>query len=96
MGIRLVVAMEALPGKRDEMIAQSVERAKEVRQEAGCVQFAYFQDVENPDSLMLLEKWADIDALEAHWARLRARPTQPAPLRTMLEMERYEYDAEGG
>ncbi len=96
MGIRLVVDMTALPGKRAEMIAQSAERAQAVRNEPGCVQFSFFQDIENPDSFVLLEKWADVAALEAHWARLRDRPAQAAPLREMLGMERYEYDDEGG
>ncbi len=96
MGIRLVVAMRALPEKREQMMAQSAARAKEVREEEGCVQFSFFQDIEDPDSFMLLEKWASQDALEAHWERLRARSAaEPRePLREMLGMERYEYEEE--
>ena len=93
MGIRLVVAMRALSEKREQMMAQSAARAKEVREESGCVQFSFFQDIEDPDSFMLLEKWASQEALEAHWERLRAAAPRE-PLREMLGMERYEYDDE--
>ena len=96
MGIRLVVSLEALPGKLELLLAQSAERAKEVREQPGCIEFSFFQDIENPDRLVLLEKWADQEALETHWEGLRARPAQPVALRQMLGMETYSYDDEGG
>lgn len=96
MGIRLVVSLEALPGKREQLLAQSAERAREVREQPGCIEFSFYQDIENPDRLMLLEKWADEDALQTHWMGLRARPVQPEAPRQMLGMEMYRYDEEGG
>ena len=91
----MVVSMEAMPGKREEMIAESAKRAQIVREEPGCVEFSFFQDIENPERFVLLEKWADQDALKAHGERLRARLAPPVALRQTLGMERYEYDAEG-
>ena len=91
MGIRLVVSMEVLPGKRDIFISESKENAARVQKEDGCIEFKYFQDIENPDTFMLLEKWRDQDALEQHWVGLRSRPQRSEEIRIMHGMERYEY-----
>ena len=66
MAIRIVVPMEAASGKRDELIGVFRTRAPKVRQESGCEEFELYQSTERPDQLILLELWADEDALKAH------------------------------
>ena len=37
-----------------------------VRAEDGCIQYDYTLSLEEPDTVVLLEKWRDSDALAAH------------------------------
>jgi quinol monooxygenase YgiN len=92
MAIRLVVTITAAAGKGSELAQAYVTRCAEAMKEPGCEQFEIFQSVANPDRLVLLERWADKGALDAH-ARLNS--TRP-PLRPELRMgsgerEDYEY-----
>ena len=73
MGIRLVVAMDAAPGKREELKAGFASLCPSVLEEPGCEQYELFQSIENPDRLVLLEQWTDQDALQIHGQRLRER-----------------------
>jgi quinol monooxygenase YgiN len=92
MAIRLVVTISAVPGKGAELAQTLRTRCADVMQEPGCEQFEAFQSVVNPDRLILLERWADQAALDAHAKLNSARP----PLRPELragsgEREDYEY-----
>jgi quinol monooxygenase YgiN len=92
MAVRLVVTITATPGKGSELAQAYRERCAEVMQEPGCEQFEVFQSVLNPDRLVLLERWADQAALDAHAQVNNTR----APLRPELragrgEREDYEY-----
>jgi quinol monooxygenase YgiN len=81
MTVRLVVTLTAAPGKGAELAKAFKTRAAEVIKEAGCEQFDVFQGVANTDQVVLLERWADQAALDAH-ARLNStRPPIPAELR---------------
>ena len=74
---RLVVPMEALPGKREELIRRFQTLCPEVRQEPGCEEYEVYQSVEHPDRVVLLELWRDEAALEAHFEVSRRRTTGP-------------------
>jgi len=92
MAIRLIVTVTAAPGKGSELGQAYKARCAEVMAEAGCEQFEVFQSVFSPDKLVILERWRDKTALDAH-ARLNS--TRP-PLRPELrvgtsEREDYEY-----
>lgn len=81
MAVRIIVSMSALPGKGTELARMRAPRAAEVRQEPGCEQFDLFQNTEDPDRLVLLERWTDEASLAAHAERNRERPTIGAALR---------------
>ncbi len=94
MSLRLVVFLEALPGKRDEMLAAYTLRCANVRQEPGCLEFEMYQNIEDPDRFTLLERWVDADALAVHGAR----PPEPGAVdvqtvRKAMGGERYEFEA---
>ena len=89
MAIRFVVYIEALSGHRDDVIASSAKRGRVVREQPGCQEFETYQSIERPDRFVLLEKWADEQALRAHWATI-PNTSGSAPTRQIIEMERYE------
>ena len=81
MPVRLVVSINAEPGKGSELAAVYRDRCAEVMKEPGCMQFEVFQSAVDPDRLALLELWADQAALDVH-ARVNAtRAPLPPGLR---------------
>ena len=68
MSIRLLISMSSVPGKSAEFIKARLPRSAEIRKDAGCEQFDVFQNVENPDQFLLVEKWKDEESLQAHYA----------------------------
>ena len=93
MQVRLVVTINAAPGKGAELAQAFKARCVECMREPGCEQFEVFQSVLNPDKLALLELWQDQAALDAH-ARLNAtRAPMPEGLRAGAgEREDYQYN----
>ena len=93
MSVRLVVSINAAPGKGAELAAAFRTRCAEVMQEPGCEQFEVFQSVLNPDKLALLELWKDQAALDVHAKVNITRPPFPAGLRAEGgSREDYEYN----
>lgn len=93
MAIRLVVTITANPGKGAELAQAYVGRCAEVLKEPGCEQFEIFRSAVNPDRLVLMERWADQAALDAHAAVNRTRPALRPELRAGTgEREDYQYN----
>lgn len=93
MAIRLVVTINAAPGKGSELAQGYKSRCAEVMSEPGCEQFEVFQSVVNPDKLTLLERWTDQAALDVHSKVNATRPPLPAELRVgTTEREDYQYN----
>jgi quinol monooxygenase YgiN len=93
MAIRLIVTINAAPGKGSELAQLYKARCTDIAKEPGCEQFEVFQSAVHPDKLTLLERWIDQAALDAH-ARVNAtRPPLPAELRAgTTEREDYVYN----
>jgi quinol monooxygenase YgiN len=90
MAIRLVVTITARPGTGSELAAAYQARCSEVMQEKGCEEFEVFQSLLDPDKLVVLERWSEEAALDAHARLNRTRP----PLRPDLRLgggEREDY-----
>lgn len=93
MQVRLVVTIDAAPGKGAELAQVFKARCAEVMQEPGCEQFEVFQSVVNPDKLALLELWADQHALDVHAKVNETRAPLPAGLRAPGgSREDYQYN----
>ena len=93
MAIRLIVTINAAPGKGSELAQLYKGRCADVMQEPGCEQFEVFQSVVNPDKLTLLERWTDQASLDVHGKINSTRPSLPAELRAgTTEREDYEYN----
>jgi quinol monooxygenase YgiN len=92
MSVRLVVTINAVPGKGAELAQVFRARCTDVMQEPGCEQFEVFQSVLNPDKLTLLELWKDQAALDVHAKVNTTRAPLPQGLRaTGGSREDYEY-----
>lgn len=91
MAVRLIVPIQAAPGKRDELIEAYRIRCQEVRsEEKGCEEYELYQSIERPDHLALLERWTDEAALSAHAELNKKRSNNLASLRTgHTYVERY-------
>ena len=96
MPVRLIISIQANPGKGADLAKAMEERCVRVRQEPGCQQFEVFQSVNNPEKLALLELWADQAALDAHAQSNAGAPPNPAEagLRAegVAQREDYEYN----
>jgi quinol monooxygenase YgiN len=93
MAIRLVVTINAAPGKGSELAHGYKARCAEVMSEPGCEQFEVFQSVVNPDKLAILERWTDQAALDVHSKVNSTRPSLQPELRVGRgEREDYQYN----
>ena len=93
MAIRLIVTINAAPGKGTELAQGYRARCAEIMNEAGCEQFEVFQSVVNPDKLAILERWRDQAALDAHAKLNSTRPSLLPELRVGRgEREDYQYN----
>jgi quinol monooxygenase YgiN len=93
MSVRLVVEINASPGKGAELAQAFRQRCRDVMKEPGCEQFEVFQSVLNPDKLALLELWKDQAALDVHAKVNETRAPLPAGLRGEGgSREDYEYN----
>lgn len=92
MAVRLVVQMNAAPGKGAELARVFRQRCLDVMKEPGCEQFEIFQSVLDPDKLTLLELWTDQAALDVHAKVNTTRAPLPEGLRAPgTSREDYEY-----
>ena len=92
MEIRLVVIIDAVPGKGAALARAFAERAIETRREDGCIQFEAFLSADNPDRVAVLERWRDQAALDAHAKLLKTHYPPLAPeLRSGMQREDYAY-----
>jgi quinol monooxygenase YgiN len=92
MSVRLIITLAAAPGKGAEFAAAFRTRCEEVMREPGCEQFEVFQSALDPDRLVLLELWADQDALDAHSKMNATRAPLPSGLRASTGGGREDYE----
>ncbi|HEV2300520.1 MAG TPA: putative quinol monooxygenase, partial [Stellaceae bacterium] len=81
MSVRLVITINATPGKGAEFARAFKPRCEESRKDAGCRQFEIFQSVFDSDKFVLMELWESEAALAAHAKVQAARPPLPEGLR---------------
>jgi quinol monooxygenase YgiN len=54
------------PEAREEAIAAATEMQRLSSAESGCQEYGFWFAVDDPDKLLLFERWDDLSALEAH------------------------------
>jgi len=75
--IHVVAVITAKPGKREEILRHFRANVPAVKAEKGCIEYGPAVDAENapglqtkcgPDTFLVIEKWASMDALKGHAA----------------------------
>ena len=75
--IHVVAVITAKPGMRDSILQAFRANVPAVRAEDGCIEYGAATDADNalafqtkcgPDTFLVIEKWASMDALKAHAA----------------------------
>lgn len=61
-------SVQARPEALDEVLRHSLEHVRRSRLEPGCLLHSVHQDVEDPNRVVFVEHWADLDALHTHFA----------------------------
>jgi len=59
--------VDTTPETVDEALALSLAHVRRSRREPGCLAHAVHRDVEDPYRLVFVERWADREALDAHF-----------------------------
>ena len=94
--VRLVIHLEAKPGKGAEFAKLFNARCEEMRKDKGCLEFQVYQDASNPDKFALLELWESQADLDAHAALNAKRPPVPGMAELRADgpgtREDYEYN----
>jgi quinol monooxygenase YgiN len=66
MAIRHVVTIQVAPGKAADFASAFGALQAIVQQEQGCEQYELFRSLDDPDKLVLLERWASQALLGKH------------------------------
>lgn len=64
--LMIVGTIDIEPGDRDEFIRLSAEAVRLSRAEQGCHAYVYALDPDDQGRLHLVERWEDMDCLQAH------------------------------
>ncbi|NES87987.1 MAG: antibiotic biosynthesis monooxygenase [Okeania sp. SIO1H6] len=62
-----VAVLKAQQGKFDELVAVLEELARQSRQETGALQYGFYRNQEDPNTILSFEEWQDTDVESAHW-----------------------------
>ncbi|MCB6184232.1 antibiotic biosynthesis monooxygenase [Leeia sp. TBRC 13508] len=64
--LHLLVMIEVQPGKRNEQIAAFESLRPHVLAESGCLHYELMADQSNENAFVIMEKWENQAALDAH------------------------------
>src|SRR4051794_35900817 len=73
MAIRHVVTIQVGPGKAADFASAFKALQASAQEEEGCEQYELFQSLDDPDKLVLLERWASQASLDKHMEAERTR-----------------------
>ncbi|HVV19723.1 MAG TPA: antibiotic biosynthesis monooxygenase family protein [Pseudonocardiaceae bacterium] len=75
MAIRHVITIQVAAGRMDEFVDAFRSVRDAVREEPGCEQYELFRGLDDPDRVVLLERWTNADLLERHMAAEQENPS---------------------
>ena len=66
MAVRHVVTIQVAPGRADDFAGAFRALQATAQQHEGCEQYELFQSLDEPEKVVLLERWASKDLLDKH------------------------------
>lgn len=81
------------PAQREQFLAARGEAMRRSRAEEGCLEYTFAADPLDPARVVLLERWASQEALDAHLAAPRPPSTSSGPSVEALSTTIRVYDA---
>lgn len=97
----MLVIAASLPIKAERLekvIEAAITMARATREEAGCIEYGFYQDLEDPNRIHVFEKWESGEALSAHFATPHMATFQAAigdAIAGAVSARRYEVASEG-
>jgi quinol monooxygenase YgiN len=73
MAIRHVVTIQVAPGKSASFASAFQPLQAVAQEEEGCQQYELFQSLDDPDKMVMLERWSSQKLLDKHMAEERTR-----------------------
>lgn len=99
MAIVVHIYYRGINGNARKFVQEMTEKGivKEIREEKGNLQYAYFYPAEDPESVLLIDRWEDQHALDVHHASLMMKDIIKLREKYDLHMqvERYNSDEQG-
>ena len=62
-----IAVLTAKDGRVDELIGTLAGLAEATRTEPGCIEYGFYRDVTNANTVISFERWVDTAAEDAHW-----------------------------
>ena len=62
-----IAVLPAKEGRIEDLLAALQTLADATRQEPGCIEYGFYRDTENPNTVLSFERWADAAAEDSHW-----------------------------
>ncbi|MEN1678031.1 MAG: putative quinol monooxygenase [Planctomycetota bacterium] len=84
-----VYTIAVLPAKAaaaDALLAELRTLADATRQEAGCIEYGFYREAADSNTVLSFERWVDQDAEDAHWQTPHLKHALGA-MQTLLETE---------
>ncbi|HEY7048938.1 MAG TPA: antibiotic biosynthesis monooxygenase family protein [Jatrophihabitantaceae bacterium] len=73
MAIRHIVTIQVAPGRAAEFAGAFTALQSTAQREEGCEQYELFQSLDDPDRVVLLERWTNQELLDRHMETERSR-----------------------
>jgi quinol monooxygenase YgiN len=87
--------LEVEPDQREAFLAGRIDAMRASRAEPGCLEYTLSADPVDPRRVVLFERWARQEDLDAHLAGMRARPPAPGSGPTPTKASIVVYDVTG-
>ncbi|MCU1623562.1 MAG: antibiotic biosynthesis monooxygenase [Frankiales bacterium] len=65
----VIATLAGKPERRQDIVGALAKAAAASRGDAGCLSYAFAQDVEDPDRFVSVETWEDKASLDAHFTQ---------------------------
>jgi quinol monooxygenase YgiN len=88
-------SFEVEPDQREQFLASRLEMIRRSRSEPGCLEYAFSADPIDPTRIILFERWASQESLDAHLSAIRAAGPPPSTGVTPKAASVIVYDVSG-